>query len=130
MNAIRFANLFSIGTRERSRRGLMRALAGLAAGGGLIPAVTEKTIARKKRQKTRCGPCRRTKKGRCRGSKPNDSYCRDCGVCADGVCVPSQIGCPVCQECDGDGRCHALADETPCSPTAQCLSGACVPLPG
>ena len=92
MNAYRFDALSQTVTREWTRRGAVRALLGLAAGGGLLPALSARAGAGKKRKK-HCGPCQRTKKGRCRGAKPNDTRCRECGVCADGACVPSQIGC-------------------------------------
>jgi hypothetical protein len=128
MNAYRFDALSQTVTREWTRRGAVRALLGLAAGGGLLPALSARASAGKKRKKL-CGPCQRTKKGRCRGAKPNDTRCRECGVCTDGACVPSQIGCPVCQECVGDGRCRTVADDTPCSDAGKCLTGTCNPPP-
>jgi hypothetical protein len=128
MNAQRFDALSQIVTNRWTRRGVAPALLGLAVGSGLLPTLSERANARQKRKKT-CGPCQRQKKGRCRGAKPNDTRCGECGVCADGACVPSQLGCPACQECVGDGRCRTIADDALCGDASKCLNGTCNPPP-
>jgi hypothetical protein len=131
MDADRFDALSQFVTSERNRRGVVRALLGLAVSSGLSPLLAEQTNAGKKRKKRKkkqqqpCAPCQRRINWRCTGVQPNDTRCGECGVCDDGACVPRHSGCPVCQECDGDGRCRTVADDTPCSDVAKCLDGIC-----
>ncbi len=132
MHADRSDALSQIVTSKLHRRGAVRALLGFAAGGALAPALAERVAARKKKRKNNpnpCGPCQRRRKGRCRGAKPNDAQCGECGICADGLCVPSSLGdCPACQECAVEGRCTPAADDTPClgdGHFGKCLEGTC-----
>lgn len=128
MNANRFDAMSQIVTRERNRRGIVRALVGLAVGSGLIQVRPEQASARKKRGKKRkpCAPCQQRTNGRCNGAKPNGASCGECGTCLDGVCTPANVDCGgFCTFCDAEARCRIRPNGTPCLGDGKCLHGEC-----
>src|SRR5215213_1036674 len=122
-------------TGRTTRRGMTRLLAGLALGGplallGRSPAAAKKT----------CSPCKKRKKGKCKGKKPDGTACPG-GTCQGGrCCVPQETAlicaagcgtrsdtcggavacpCPAGQDCLGNGSCART-----CNPSAQnCPTG-------
>ncbi|MGH2615505.1 MAG: hypothetical protein ACRDJC_09725 [Thermomicrobiales bacterium] len=127
MDANRFDALSQFVTRERNRRGVVRALLGIAAGSGLTPLLAERADARKKRKKRKkqrqpCAPCQRRIKGRCTGIQPNGAPCGECGGCFDGVCQAGKIACGSCQECDATGRCRPCGPCRVCDAVGRCLT--------
>ena len=118
MDSNRSNLLSTLVPRARNRRGVVRALLALAAG-GLTPAL----VGAKKKS---CGPCRRQKRGRCRGAKPDATPCGECGICLDGVCTPAKADCGgPCMECGPTARCRAKPDGATCLDNGTCLNGLC-----
>jgi hypothetical protein len=99
-------------TLAGSRRG---ALGGLLIGMlSLVGTQTEHVAAKKKP----CPPCKKRKKGKCRGTLPNGTACTG-GACQGGRCIAATPG-----PCDG------LANDALCSGgTGRCLNGSCNPPP-
>ena len=84
-----------------SRRGL-----GLLAALSLRGLVASNPAAAKK--KKRCPPCKRRKKGKCKGTLPNGTPCPG-GACQGGSC--RAVPCPGQKQCEGT-----------CIPTDQCCT--------
>lgn len=132
MDADRFDALSHIVTSDWNRRGVVRALIGLAVGSGLPPALAERVIARKKRRRKKkpCAPCQRRTNGRCRGAQPDGTRCGECGTCLDGVCTPATTLCGgTCSVCDATARCRTQPDDAACDIDGKCLNGTCNPPP-
>lgn len=93
-----------------TRRSVLTRLGGaaFAAVALQLPGVAE---AKKKKRK-KCGPCRTKKKGKCKGTKPDDTACNGDGKCFAGACIPR----PTC-----------LASASACTQPAAgaCCSGIC-----
>lgn len=117
MNANRFETLLRVFNDRTSRRDITRILASLAFGGTLGSAAIADGEAKT------CPPCRATKKGKCKGKKPNGARCESSrGVCQGGTCrCGDGPPCPSRQVCE-DGTCF---------PRGTCPAGtrACLPLP-
>jgi hypothetical protein len=64
------------------RRTLVGLLAGLAVSGAVLPPAAGAAAAGKK-----CKPCRRKRRGKCRGKKPDGTLCGAARECCDGQCV-------------------------------------------
>jgi hypothetical protein len=121
VDADRFDALLRRWTGIGSRRAMARAVAGLVLGGTAVMSLGEDAPAK------RCGPCRKKKKGRCKGSKPNGSPCGGvCQECRNGACraKPDGTSCGTCQECR-DGACVTSPDNASCNGSGRCLSGTC-----
>jgi hypothetical protein len=125
VDADRFDALLRRWTGIRSRRAMARAVAGLVLGGAAVMFRGEDASAK------RCGPCRKKKKGRCKGSKPNGSPCGGvCQECRNGACLakPDGTGCGTCQECQ-DGACVTSPDNAGCDGGGRCFGGTCIAKP-
>jgi hypothetical protein len=116
LDANRFDTLLRSVNEAASRRGIVRALAGLALG-GMLPARTTETAAKS------CPSCRKNKHGVCKGKKPNGTPCEARrGVCQGGTCrCGGGPPCPPGQVCESGN----------CFPQGTCPAGtrACLPLP-
>lgn len=124
VEAERFEALLRQLSSASSRRKAARALAGLAFGSSVLIRGTDAAAKR-------CGPCRKKKKGRCKGSKPNGAPCGGvCQECRGGACLarPDGSGCGTCQECQ-NGSCVTAPDNTGCNGTGRCLGGTCIARP-
>ena len=104
MDATGFDRLTRVLAVHPSRRGTLRALAGLGLGGLWIFADFSASSAKKK-----CGKCKRRKNGRCK-PKPDGTSCGTCRVCDDGFCGDADNG-------------------TSCGTDKVCQEGACIPCP-
>ncbi len=106
MDEIRFDRLARTLTTAGSRR---RALAALSSGLALATGATSphETEAKKK-----CPPCKKPKKGKCKGKKPDGTPCAG-GTCQSGVCTRAT----------GQPTCTGLAQS--CSADAACCTGIC-----
>ena len=77
-------------TGSTTRRGITRLLGGLALGGPLaLLGLGEAGATCTKK----CGPCKRCKKGKCKGKKPDGTACTG-GTCQRGVCIPAAVQAP------------------------------------
>jgi hypothetical protein len=105
MDPARFDRLVRAVAATPTRRRVSQVLAGLVASGVIESARRDEVTAKK-----RCKPCRRRKKGTCKGKKPNDTSCNGEGKCFAGTCIPR----PTCVGNAGN-----------CSQAVQCCSGFC-----
>jgi hypothetical protein len=102
MDAERFDTLARALTASGSRR---RALAALS--GGLALAIGATSPRETKAKKKKCPPCKKPKKGKCKGKKPDGTPCAG-GTCQSGVCSGATVQ-PTCtglaQSCSADAAC-------------------------
>jgi hypothetical protein len=134
MDTERFAVLLRGVAAPPSRRVLARALAGLVLG-GTLPAAWQQTSEAKK-----CAPCRKKKKGKCKGKLPDDTPCGQGGRCLKGRCNPAPVcrtvgvGCAVDNAvacCSGvcrpaDLTCRRGNSGAVCLSDLDCISGKCI----
>jgi hypothetical protein len=116
MDAAHFDALAKSLSVARSRRGALAA----SLGGALGLAGLTQTDARNKKP---CPPCKKRKKGKCKGRLPDGTGCAG-GACLSGVCV---AGKPPSSECLGkpdNTRCEDRFDQR-----GRCLAGVCNPKP-
>jgi len=125
MDGSRFDSLTRTLCIAGSRR---RALAGLLVGGlSVFGSRAEGAVAKKKKP---CPPCKKRKKGRCKGKKPDGAACPG-GTCQGGVCLPPCTGQPDYMPCNGNGRCRNEAciacqsEGVTCTSYESCCSLAC-----
>jgi hypothetical protein len=127
---------FDTFTRSLTVAGTRRhALAGLLAGAlGLLAAQAESAVAKKKKP---CPPCKKRKKGKCKGSLPDGAACVG-GACQGGRCVaalpPGPSG-PTCYDGVRNGNetgvdcggpdCSPCPSGQACSHRADCVSALC-----
>jgi hypothetical protein len=119
MDGPRFDTLVRRLSRVNSRR---RTLGVMGLGAlGLTGLDAKPTAAKKKKA---CPPCKKRKKGKCKGTLPDGTAC-DGGTCQRGSCVPltciPQCAGKVC----GDDGCGGICG-VPCGPNRVCQGGACV----
>jgi hypothetical protein len=109
-------------TRNLTTGGSRRhALGGVIAGTlGLLSAITEQAAAKRKNKKP-CPPCKKRKKGKCKGKKPDGTACPG-GTCQGGAC-----GCPSGTRDCGSGVCRQFCADSDCAKF--CLDSACAPCP-
>jgi len=113
-----------------SRRGLTRLFGAFAVHGPLARLGLSETAAKKK-----CPPCKKRKKGKCKGKKPDGTTCPG-GACRDGTCIAcvpdplpatcagrcgfwtnncgQSVGCQLCpagQICLSNGSCATVCAE-------------------
>ena len=88
MDADRFDTLTRAFLMGSSRRTVL----GLSLGGVLSPLALDVSEAKKKKKK--CPPCKKRKKGKCKGRLPDGTACAS-GTCQSGVCTPPPPG-PFC----------------------------------
>ncbi|MGH2615499.1 MAG: hypothetical protein ACRDJC_09695 [Thermomicrobiales bacterium] len=81
MDPYRFDVLTRSLTLLRSRRAMTRGIGGLMLGGAFGVRDDQTAVARP------CPPCRKKKKGACKGKRPNGTPCPG-GVCRGGRCLP------------------------------------------
>lgn len=103
-------------TTAGSRR---RALGGMLAGTlGLLGAGAENAAAKKKKP---CPPCKKRKKGKCKGTVPDGTACSG-GVCQSGTCVV----CPSGETRCGNACVNLVTDPAHCGRCGRtCPSGVC-----
>jgi hypothetical protein len=100
-----------------------------AAFAGVLGIIRDGTIEAKNKKK-KCPPCKKRKKGKCKGKKPDGMACRG-GSCQNGRCVS---GCPngatscggVCANLQSDeANCGSCG--TSCAANEVCQTGRCFP---
>jgi hypothetical protein len=126
MDAARFARLVFSLTAARSRRTLSQTVLGLAVGGVLGAASSERAAAKKK-----CAPCKKRKQGKCKGKKPDGTACSS-GTCQGGRCVSAAPCVPQDPVTVCAAGCGTRSDNCgrivvcPCATGQHCLSnGSC-----
>ena len=157
MDGSSFDTLARAFSTSRARRGLAQLLLGAALGGTQALAGLNEAEARrgqrrkrqkrrdqrrrdrnqrpsdapqaegKKRKKKACPPCRKRKKGKCKGTLPDGAACPG-GTCQAGSCVPTTsppICTPSCvgKDC-GDNGCGESCGT--CTGGLACQNGQCV----
>jgi hypothetical protein len=98
-------SLYTPGSRRRALSGLLGGMLGLILGASSI-----RDVAAKKK----CPPCKKRKKGTCKGKKPNGTPCPHFGTCQSGTCVVPF--------CSGKNYCPITATPPECQASgAQCV---------
>jgi hypothetical protein len=123
---------------DRLTRSLMtpgsrrRALSALLGGCLGLLGATE-IGAKKPNQKRRaCPPCKKRKRGKCKGQLPDGTPCAG-GTCQGGMCQPPGDPCPGQKRCAG--RCIptnqcCTAEDCPALPGYRCCQGVCTDTKG
>jgi hypothetical protein len=139
MNLRRVAPGTSVGSHRPFRRDLLRAMASMGIGLGILGSADLAAAKKRRKKKTKCKgctPCQTCQKGKCR-SKPDETPCSS-GACQGGAC---RVLCPA-DQCDASCACTppAICDPpgqpccdpegTPCTVAAGCCSGTCDSLIG
>jgi hypothetical protein len=143
MDADRFETLLRALSSMPSRRtavGVLAAAVGGAFASRLGSGNRDEAAAKVKHQEHRgqaqgkkkpCPPCKKRKKGKCKGLLPDGSACAG-GSCRAGSCLPTVLpppgctpACGACQTCLG-GSCVPQPLHTPCA-GGLCQDGACAP---
>jgi hypothetical protein len=120
MHHLRFDAAARLISTLRSRRALAPIVGGLL--GAAIGLEREPVGAR------RCPPCRKKKRGRCRGKKRDGTPCPG-GDCRNGRCQPPTCADGVRNGSESDvdcgGTCPRCPDGKSCAGRADCLSARC-----
>jgi hypothetical protein len=128
MDDSRFDALSRAFADGHSRRGLTRLLGSLALGGALARLGVAESVAKKKHKskKKACPPCKKRRKGKCKGLLPDGTACSG-GTCRGGNCMatvppPPPPVCTTNAECSGGQVCVAGAC-VDCTSFGQCTEG-------
>jgi hypothetical protein len=94
MDSSRFDDLARWLAAVRSRRALTRLLGGGALVAPLAALSRGEAAAKNKKS---CPPCKKRKKGKCKGTKPDGTPClsENGGICQSGRCVPPVLTSPL-----------------------------------
>lgn len=111
MDADRFDSLARFFTDATSRRNLASLLTGTALGGALASSMIDDVKSRKKK----CKPCRKKKKGKCKGKKPDGTACGGTSVCQNGKCLPS-----LTESCSASNGFCAVGGQAHCQGVIEC----------
>ncbi len=109
-----------------SRRGVLRALAGSAAGGLLAFLSRAEATAKQPPRPRPPRPPRPPRGGICRRRDDGEPCGRGCGSCQGGQCVPDDTNCQPCHICDATFACAPQPDGERCGQDCGvCEGGRC-----